>query len=51
MNQGAFWSGGRPGENGTRNLYQMTHDDFTRTKDQWDCLGQSNQQWRFVPVR
>jgi mannan endo-1,4-beta-mannosidase len=26
MNQGAFWWGGRPGANGTRRLYQLTHD-------------------------
>jgi mannan endo-1,4-beta-mannosidase len=32
MNQGVFWWGGRPGENGTRKLYQLTHDYFTRTK-------------------
>jgi len=32
MNQGAFWWGGRPGENGTRKLYQLTHDYFTKTK-------------------
>ena len=32
MNQGAFWWGGRPGPNGTRKLYQMMHDYFTKTK-------------------
>lgn len=32
MNQGAFWWGGRPGPNGTRKLYQITHDYFTKTK-------------------
>ncbi len=32
MNQGKFWWGGRPGENGTRKLYQMTHDYMTKTK-------------------
>ncbi len=32
MNQGAFWWGGRPGANGTRKLYQLTHDYFTKTK-------------------
>jgi mannan endo-1,4-beta-mannosidase len=32
MNQGAFWWGGRPGANGTRKLYQLTHDYFTHTK-------------------
>ncbi len=26
MNQGAFWWGGRPGPDGTRRLYQITHD-------------------------
>jgi mannan endo-1,4-beta-mannosidase len=29
MNQGAFWWGGRPGPNGTRKLYQLTHDYLT----------------------
>ena len=32
MNQGVFWWGGRPGENGTRKLYQLTHDYLTKTK-------------------
>ncbi|WP_423146088.1 glycoside hydrolase family 26 protein [Rubrolithibacter danxiaensis] len=32
MNQGAFWWGGRPGRNGTRKLYQITHDYLTKTK-------------------
>jgi mannan endo-1,4-beta-mannosidase len=32
MNQGVFWWGGRPGENGTRRLYQITHDYLTKTK-------------------
>lgn len=32
MNQDVFWWGGRPGENGTRKLYQLTHDYFTNTK-------------------
>lgn len=32
MNQGAFWWGGRPGENGTRKLWQITHDYMTKTK-------------------
>ncbi|MBL0744426.1 glycoside hydrolase family 26 protein [Chryseolinea lacunae] len=32
MNQGAFWWGGRPGANGTRKLYQLTHDYFKNTK-------------------
>jgi mannan endo-1,4-beta-mannosidase len=32
MNQGAFWWGGRAGANGTRKLYQLTHDYFTKTK-------------------
>lgn len=39
MNQGVFWWGGRPGANGTRKLYQMTHDYFTQTK------GLSNLVW------
>jgi len=26
MNQGSFWWGGHPGPNGTRRLYQITHD-------------------------
>ncbi|TCD01341.1 glycoside hydrolase family 26 protein [Pedobacter psychroterrae] len=32
MNQGVFWWGGRPGERGTRKLYQITHDYLTKTK-------------------
>lgn len=32
MNQGAFWWGGRPGPDGTRKLYQLTHDYMTRQK-------------------
>jgi mannan endo-1,4-beta-mannosidase len=32
MNQGAFWWGGRPGPNGTRQLYRLTHDYLTRVK-------------------
>lgn len=32
MNQGAFWWGGRPGPNGTRRLYQITHDYLVNTK-------------------
>lgn len=32
MNQGQFWWGGRPGENGTRKLYQLTHDYLTNEK-------------------
>lgn len=32
MNQGAFWWGGRGGANGTRKLWQMTHDYLTKTK-------------------
>ncbi|GAA3962878.1 RICIN domain-containing protein [Allohahella marinimesophila] len=32
MNQGMFWWGGRPGANGTRKLYQLTHDYLTRNK-------------------
>jgi mannan endo-1,4-beta-mannosidase len=32
MNQGAFWWGGRPGPNGTRRLYQITHDYLVKTK-------------------
>lgn len=32
MNQGAFWWGGRPGANGTRKLYQLTHDYLKNTK-------------------
>lgn len=32
MNQGAFWWGGRPGPDGTRKLYQLTHDYMTHQK-------------------
>jgi mannan endo-1,4-beta-mannosidase len=32
MNQGVFWWGGRPGENGTSKLYRITHDYFTKEK-------------------
>jgi mannan endo-1,4-beta-mannosidase len=32
MNQSVFWWGGRPGANGTRRLYQLTHDYFVKTK-------------------
>lgn len=32
MNQGVFWWGGRPGANGTRKLYQLTHDYMVKTK-------------------
>jgi len=32
MNQGEFWWGGRPGQDGTRKLYQITHDYLTKTK-------------------
>ena len=32
MNQGAFWWGGRPGPNGTRRLYQITHDYLKKEK-------------------
>ncbi|AXK33571.1 glycosyl hydrolase [Streptomyces armeniacus] len=32
MNDGWSWWGGRPGENGSRKLYQITHDYLTRTK-------------------
>lgn len=32
MNQGAFWWGGRPGANGTRRLYRITHDYLTKAK-------------------
>ncbi|RZM26225.1 MAG: glycoside hydrolase [Pedobacter sp.] len=32
MNQGVFWWGGRPGDRGTRKLYQITHDYLTKTK-------------------
>jgi len=32
MNQGVFWWGGRPGAEGTRKLYQLTHDYLSKTK-------------------
>ncbi len=32
MNQGAFWWGGRRGENGTARLYQITHDYLLKVK-------------------
>lgn len=32
MNQGAFWWGGRPGPNGTAELYRITYIYFTKTK-------------------
>jgi hypothetical protein len=32
MNQGAFWWGGRGGANGTRKLWQLTHDYLTKAK-------------------
>ena len=32
MNQGVFWWGGRPGPNGTRRLWQLTHDYMVKTK-------------------
>jgi mannan endo-1,4-beta-mannosidase len=32
MNQGKFWWGGRPGENGTVKLYRLLHDYMTKTK-------------------
>ena len=32
MNQGVFWWGGRPGDSGTRKLYQITHDYLTFNK-------------------
>jgi hypothetical protein len=32
MNQGAFWWGGRGGAEGTRKLWQITHDYLTKTK-------------------
>jgi len=39
MNQGIFWWGGRPGPDGTRALYQLTHDYLTH---EW---GLSNLIW------
>ncbi len=32
MNQGKFWWGGRPGRNGTLELYRLMHDYMTKTK-------------------
>jgi mannan endo-1,4-beta-mannosidase len=32
MNQKAFWWGGRPGPNGTRKLYQITHDYLVKRR-------------------
>lgn len=32
MNQGCFWWGGRPGSQGSRRLYQITHDYLTNYK-------------------
>ena len=32
MNQGVFWWGGRPGPDGTRKLYQITHDYLVQQK-------------------
>jgi mannan endo-1,4-beta-mannosidase len=32
MNQGVFWWGGRPGANGTRKLWQLTHDYMVKEK-------------------
>lgn len=32
MNQGRFWWGGRGGANGTRKLWQITHDYLTKTQ-------------------
>lgn len=39
MNQGAFWWGGRPGPDGTRKLFQITHDYLV------DEQGLSNLVW------
>jgi beta-mannanase len=39
QNQGAFWWGGRTGSNGTRRLFQLTHDYMTKQK------GLSNLVW------
>jgi mannan endo-1,4-beta-mannosidase len=33
MNQGKFWWGGRPGPDGTAQLYRIIHNYFTETKD------------------
>jgi len=32
MNQGKFWWGGRPGQEGTAKLFRITHDYLTHTK-------------------
>jgi mannan endo-1,4-beta-mannosidase len=32
MNQGLFWWGGRPGPEGTAELYRITHDYLTKTR-------------------
>ena len=32
MNQGVFWWGGRPGQNGTAALYRLTHDYMEKVK-------------------
>jgi hypothetical protein len=32
MNQGVFWWGGRPGQNGTAALYRLTHDYLEKEK-------------------
>lgn len=32
MNQGVFWWGGRPGPEGTRKLWQLTHDYMSKIK-------------------
>lgn len=32
MNQGAFWWGGRPGPQGTAEIYRITHNYLTQTK-------------------
>jgi mannan endo-1,4-beta-mannosidase len=33
MNQGKFWWGGRPGPQGTAELFRLIHDYFTKTKN------------------
>ena len=33
MNQELFWWGGRPGPEGTRKIYQLTHDYLTKEKE------------------
>ena len=33
MNQGKFWWGGRPGPDGTANLYRITHEYLTKEKE------------------